>query len=77
MDMCYLLDKLVITCTKLETYFVKLCQIVPLVLQRVLQKQASMNKRLSTASAMSDPEPLLNSHVVQQVPTKSHTETAV
>ena len=58
--------------------------------QRVLQKQASMNKRLSTASAMSDPphEPppaaqlppqlLTNSHtIVQQLPTKSHTETAV
>jgi hypothetical protein len=51
-------------------------------IQRVLQKQASLNKRLSTASAVSEPpaaaaESLLNSHIVQQVPTKSHTETAV
>lgn len=74
-------------------------------IQRVLQKQASLNKRLSTSSAMSDPaaaaaaaaeqashhpppassssshqppQLLTNSHtIVQQLPTKSHTETAV
>jgi len=44
-------------------------------IQRVLQKQASLNKRLSAASALSDPPQ--NCHVIQQLSTKSHTETAV
>lgn len=44
-------------------------------IQRVLQKQASLNKRLSAASALSDPPQ--NNVVVQQLSTKSHTETAV
>jgi len=47
-------------------------------IQRVLQKQASLNKRLSAASALSDPDHQHhNSHMVQQLTTKSHTETAV
>ena len=52
--------------------------------QRVLQKQASLNKRLSAVSALAEPEPAAqqNSHataVVAAAPqsTKSHTETAV
>jgi len=51
-------------------------------IQRVLQKQASLNKRLSAASALSDPDhpapaSANNSRVIQQLVTKSHTETAV
>ncbi|XP_023334001.1 uncharacterized protein LOC111705626 [Eurytemora carolleeae] len=47
-------------------------------IQRVLQKQASLNKRLSAASAVSDPDNLLhNSNALHQLKTKSHTETAV
>lgn len=48
-------------------------------IQRVLQKQASLNKRLSAASALSDPDHQhQNSHLVaHQLTTKSHTETAV
>jgi len=53
-------------------------------IQRVLQKQASLNKRLSAVSALAEPEPAAqqNSHataVVAAAPqsTKSHTETAV
>jgi len=61
-------------------------------IQRVLQKQASLNKRLSAASALSDPEAAqtaataaggsgsggpTSSRMIQQLVTKSHTETAV
>jgi len=55
-------------------------------IQRVLQKQASLNKRLSSASNIpsdNQPQQIIatnsttnNSHVVQ-LPTRSHTETAV
>ena len=54
--------------------------------QRVLQKQASLNKRLSAVSALSDPEHQPNNHGAavaaaaaqqRELVTKSHTETAV
>merc|ERR1719244_646650 len=47
-------------------------------IQRVLQKQASLNRRLSAASAVSSPSPphqhQHNSHAIHQLTTKSHTE---
>lgn len=47
-------------------------------IQRVLQKQASLNKRLSAVSALSDPDHQHNSNAaVAPLNTKSHTETAV
>jgi len=49
-------------------------------IQRVLQKQASLNKRLSNVSGLgqnnSQQQQQHNSCVVQ-LPTRSHTETAV
>jgi hypothetical protein len=52
-------------------------------IQRVIQKQASLNKRLSSASGVphgnnqaGNEQAAANSHVVQ-LPTRSHTETAV
>lgn len=56
-------------------------------IQRVIQKQASLNKRLSSASGVphgnnqagneqAAANAAANSHVVQ-LPTRSHTETAV
>jgi len=57
-------------------------------IQRVLQKQASLNKRLSAVSALSDPDHQPNNHGAavaaaaataqqRELVTKSHTETAV